>query len=70
MVVTNSLPYGINAFLTWSWGGVTGQAKWVGGNGRGDTLQVQLPQGFDATLEILCATKFRRLCDRFYSMGH
>jgi hypothetical protein len=56
MVVTNSLPQAVNAFLTWSWGGVTGQSTEVVAAGRGTTLTVQLPPGYDATLEI-SATK-------------
>jgi hypothetical protein len=54
-VVSNTLTYGINAIMSWSWGGVTRQTqKWVGGLDD-DFLEVQLPQGFDATFEILCS---------------
>jgi hypothetical protein len=56
MVVTNSFPYAVDAFLTWSWGGVTGQSSdFIGARGA-TTLQVQLPAGFDATLEISAQT--------------
>jgi hypothetical protein len=52
VVVDNALNYGINAFLTWTYGGVSGLSnEWVPGTGS-RTLQVQLPAGFDATLEI------------------
>jgi hypothetical protein len=52
MIVTNALSFGVDAFMTYSWGGITIQAThWVGTN-RGITLQVQLPSGYDATIEI------------------
>jgi hypothetical protein len=54
-VVSNTLSYGVKAVMSWSYAGLTGGAsKWVGGMDD-DFLKVQLPQGFDATFEILCS---------------
>jgi hypothetical protein len=53
MVVANGVPYAIDATLSWSWGGVTGKSEREIPYNQGATLEVQLPPGFDATLEIL-----------------
>jgi hypothetical protein len=52
MVVTNEVVFTIDAIPSWSWGGLTGQSvREIPYHGSA-VLQVQLPPGFDATLEI------------------
>jgi hypothetical protein len=53
MLVSNSLPYAVDTILTWSWGGVNGESTSSVDPNSADNLQVQLPPGFDATLEII-----------------
>jgi hypothetical protein len=52
MVVTNFLPYTVDAFLSWSWGGVNRQVNKQLRTSDTTTLRAYLPAGFDATLEI------------------
>jgi hypothetical protein len=50
--VENLLSEAVSVFLNWSWGGVNGLSSHIIGRGRMFNLQVNLPPGFDASLEI------------------
>jgi hypothetical protein len=56
MIVSNGTPFVVNTFLTWAWGGVTGESSRQLAHNGVATLRVILPPGFDATLEIIART--------------
>jgi hypothetical protein len=55
-IVYNDLPYAIKASFTWSWDGATGISVYVLLAAATRILQVTLPDGYDAPLEILAST--------------
>jgi hypothetical protein len=50
--VWNGLPYAVDAFMSWSWGGVNGQFARSLTAQDNASFRTDLPPGFDATIEI------------------
>jgi hypothetical protein len=57
MFIVNQLPQVVNAYLSWSWGGHNGKSSIVLAAGRSGFVQVNLPDGFDAPLEIFASNQ-------------
>jgi hypothetical protein len=52
VVVLNTLPRAVDAFLNWSWAGLNGLSSRILEQNGSITFRADLPPGFDAAIEI------------------